>query len=312
MPSGVILTSASPGATEEKVSKVLESAGLEVEQPEVVATEGEPKREAFETDEEFDAAVEEYKKAHPKETEEESEEEETPAARKPSKFQKRIQKITGRLETENAELRERLAKLEKGGKTEEEPAPKENKRPTRAEFKSQEEYEDALISWGTTRTMEQRTAEQQLEEAKAQTQENYDAYKEGVDEFVSEHDDWDEVVNQEIPIHPDVQYAIFELREAGAAVTYYLGTHPDYAVKLAKMPVRSAVMEVGRLSQKLTPESGSGRSAAGNGAPPKPRPRIPAPVTPVRTSATSQSLTSTEAAKNKNYKAFKAAQRAGR
>ncbi len=312
MPSGVILTSASPGATEEKVAHALASAGLEVETPEVPAIEGEPKRDDFQTAEEFDAAVEEFNAAHPEETEEEHEEEQAPA-RKPSKFQKRIQKITGRLESENAELRERLAKLEKGGKTAEEETPSaEVKRPVRADFKSNEEYEDALLAWGTDRRLLERQQREAVETAKAEAQENYDAYKEGVDEFVAEHDDWNEVVNQDIPIHPDVQYAIFELREAGAAVTYYLGTHPEYAVKLAKMPVRSAVMEVGRLSTKLTPESGSGRPAAGSGAPPKPRPRIPPPVRTVNTSTTSQSLTSAEAAKNKNYKAFKAAQRSGR
>lgn len=314
------LTSASPGATEENVAAALASAGFEVKTEEKEPN-AEPQREAFESDEAFNAAVEEHRiaqeaaEAEEPEAAAETEEEEQPPARKPSKFAKRIEKITGKLKSENEELKARLAKLESGVKTEDKDAAAAadpNPRPVRSAFGTQEEYEDALIAWGTTRTLEQKSVKEIEDEQKAQAQENYDSYKAGVEEFAAEHDDWEEVMNQNLPVHPDVLFSIFELREAGAAVSYYLGTHPDFVQKLAKMPVRSAVMEVGRLSVKLTPASGSGGTAAGSGDNKQPKRRIPAPVRPVNTSATSQSLSTAEAAKKGDYKAFKRAQRAGR
>jgi len=318
------LISASPGATEENVAKALESAGFEVNKPEDTAvTEAEPQRDAFESDEAFEAAVEEFKTAQEtkeseeidKEVEEDEREEKREEERAPkkSKFARRIEKFTRPLQTKISELESRLAEKEKGGKVEEKAAPVDpNPRPIRSAFGTQEEYEDALISWGTTRTLEQKSAKEVEEEQKAQAQENYDTYKAGVEEFAAEHADWEEVMNQNLPVHPDVLYSIFELREQGAAVSYYLGKHPDFVQKLAKMSVRSAVMEVGRLSSKLEAASGSGGSAAGSGENSQPKRRLPVPVRPVKTSATSQSLTSQEAAKKGDFKAFKKAQRAGR
>jgi hypothetical protein len=314
MPTGVILTSASPGATEESVSKVLEAHGLLIDKPESderEVPEAEPERDGFETEDEFKLAHEEWQAKQPPEEEaEEDEELEEVRRKRPSKFQKRIDKITARLRQENADLMKRIEAIEKGGKKEDETADP-NPRPVRTAFASQEEYEDALLAWGTERAISEKAAKEAEQSEKQQLEETWTSYKANVEAFKEEHDDWDEVVNQDIPMHTGVQLAIME-QENGAEVVYYLGTHPEYAKKLAEMKPLSAVMEVGRLSAKLTAASGSGGTAAGRGANPKPKPKAPAPVQPVSTAATSSSLTSQAAAKAGNFKAFKAAQRAGR
>jgi hypothetical protein len=69
-------------------------------------------------------------------------------------------------------------------------------------------------------------------------------------------------------------------------------------------------MEIGRLAERL--KSGAPEPRADGETKKKTPPkRIPDPVRPVSTSATSTSLTAREAAKNRDYRAFKAAQRRG-
>lgn len=308
MPSGIIMQSASVGATQEAIEKVLEGRGYEVEHPEAPKVEEpvEPQRDAFDNEEEFEAAHLEWQEKQEAPKEEEPE----PVPAKKSKFQKRIEKITADLRSQLDASQKRIAELE--GKKPEEAKPEENPRPKRDDFKSNEEYEDALLAWGTERALSEKAMREAQESETKRLQTNYDNYRAQVEELKEEHDDWDEVVGQDIPMHTGVQLAIME-QENGARVTYYLGTHPEYADKLFKMSPLSAVMEVGRLSAKLAAESGKPGSTVTRGASTtQPRPKVPAPIRPVSSSATSPSTSARDAAANKDFKAFVAARKAGR
>lgn len=304
-PSGIILSSGSQGATQEAIEKVLTENGYEPDKPAVEAP-AEPKREDFESDDAFEVAKEEHAvKAAEVEEEGATREEERKA--KPSRKQRAIDKATRDLQEENRKLADRLAALEGGKKP---AAQAKIETPKREDFQTDAQYEEAMFDH---RYRLRRAREEHDNAQKALTdrlKENFENYRSQVDDFKEEHDDWDEVVNQSIPIHESVYLAVQE-QENGAQVTYYLGKHPDYARKLAEMSPLSAVMEVGRLAERLKTGARPPREA-GTGAQQKPKSRIPEPVKPVSTSATTSSLTSAEAAKGRNYKAFKTAQRAGR
>jgi len=306
------MKSGSIGATDKDIQDVLEKNGYEIDKPEPAA---EPERDTFATEEEFEAAHTEWQEAQEGKAAtkkaEESEDEEDEQGRQPqpklTRTQRKIQRATDKLAKENAELKQRLDALEGKAKPEKKD---ENPRPARADYQTDQEYEDALLDWGykTRATKEQReNAERAERERLTEIQNNY---RSQVEEFKEEHDDWEEVVNQDIPMHQAVTLAIVE-QENGAEVAYYLGKHPDYARKLAEMSPLSAVMEVGRLSSRLKTGSPS-TSDANGGANLKPKPKVPAPVRPVSTAATTSPLTSRAAAEKGNYKAFKAAQRMGR
>lgn len=314
--SGIILASASKGATQADVEKVLAAhVGEEnIIRPEVeVEVPVEPKRDDFDTEEDFEAAHVEWqdKQETVKTADEDDEEEERPVVRKPSKFQRRIGKITSRLEQENKELRDRLAAIEKGEKKDDKKVD-ENPRPKRADFDTDEKYEDALLAWGTEKALaEKSTKDAQRSQQEYATQIEKD-YKERLAAFKETVEDADEVLNQDIPVDPAVQWAMKE-EANGPEMAYYLGRHPEYAKKLYEMSPHSAVKEVGRLSDRLLKAaSGSPAPGSGRGDSTKTKPRVPAPVRPVNTSATASTLTSADAAKARNYKAFKVAQRAGR
>lgn len=320
MPSGIILSSGSQGATQEAIEKVLEANGYETEKPEVTEPElVEPKRDDFESDEAFEQAQEEFeakqeeaeRAAEEKEEQERQKKEAAESGRKPTRRQRAIDKATKDLQAQLRQANERLAALEgKGGAAKSEPAVvKVPEAPKREAFKTDAEYDEAMFDYRYKLRRAKEEAESAENAQKAQLETNWKNYQDQVAEFKEEHDDWDEVVNQKIPLHESVYLAVIE-QANGAQVTYYLGKHPDYARKLAEMSPLSAVMEVGRLAERL--KTGAPRPGeAGSGAKTKPKPKLPEPVTPVSTSATSSTLSSREAAQKRDFRAFKAAQRRG-
>lgn len=316
-PSGIILSSGSQGATQEAIEKVLTDHGYEPDKPETKTEEAavEPKRDDFDSDEAFEKAQEEFdaKQTETAEKEEEEEEQkrEEQERRHPklTRRQRAVDKATKDLRDQLQKANERLAVLE--GKSPKTEAAKQPEAPKREAFKTDAEFDEAMFDW----RYKMRRAKEQTDAAitaqNDRLKENWEGYQAQVAEFRETHDDWDEVVNQPLPIHESVYLAVQE-QENGAEVTYYLGKHPDYARKLAEMTPLSAVMEVGRLAERLRAKTGApNRSEAGSGEKPKPRARIPEPVKPVSSSATSSTLTSREAAQKRDFRAFKAAQRKG-
>jgi hypothetical protein len=172
-------------------------------------------------------------------------------------------------------------------------------KPKRADFADDDAFEDALVAWGN----EKFAAEKAVKDAEAAQQrqlgENLRNYKIQVEEAKEKYPDWNEVVNQEIHIGAGVQLALLEL-ENGADVSYYLGKHPAYAEKLGQMSQPSAIMEVGRLSERLK-TGAPATSEANGGAPTKPKPKVPAPVRTVSTAGSSAALTFAEIAAKPNY-----------
>lgn len=284
MPSGIILSSGSVGATQEDIEKVLTANGYEPEKPEPKAEE-EPKEQP-------EAKVEAEK----------DEAEEQEESKKPSRFQRRVERETKELRDEIKRLRQQLD----GKDAKKEPEPKINA-PQREDFKSDAEYDDALFDY----RYQMRRAKEEAENAKktleAQLEANFNDYKASVADFREDHDDWDEVVNDKVRIPESVYYAIVDLGKDGPPVSYHLGQHPEIVSELADMTPYRAAIEIGRLADKL-----KGGKKAESSVPPKPKPKLPEPVKPVSASATSSTLTSAEAAKARDFRAFKAAQRQGR
>ncbi|MCU1338838.1 MAG: hypothetical protein JWO19_4419 [Bryobacterales bacterium] len=322
MPSGIILSSGSQGATKEAIEKVLTDNGYEAEQP--AAAEGaaelaEPKRDDFASDEEFEKAQEaheaklEEQDQAAEEKEEEAERKRLEALPKPSRKQRAIEKATKELKDELRKTQERLALLE-GKKPGEKPATAktELKAPKEEDFTTPEEFEEAMFDYRYKLRRERETAEEAKKSLNTRLEQNFNDYKTAVETFKDEHDDWDEVVNQSIELPEAVYYAVVDLGKEGPAVTYYLGQHPEFLEDLAELTPYRAASEIGRLAERLNPKAAR-KAAKDAGEKPKPKPRtnIPEPVRPVSTSASTSTQTSREAAQKRDYRAFKAAQRRG-
>ena len=306
MPSGIVIASGNSKTTKEELEKVLVDNGLEVEKEEIV----EPQRDSFANEEEYTEAHAEWAAKQVPEKKEEKREE-----RRPSRRQRIEDRATREANRRIQDLEREVAEL-RGKK--EEAAPKEEPRPKRDEFATQEEYEDALIAWGHKREAAkaaQQTAQQRQQEYVTKVEQGY---VDRVADFKDEHEDWDELISKHGDefIYPEVQWFIKE-QENGPEVMYHLVTHLAELRKLAELSPLSAVAEVGRLSAKLkSATEEQAPSSANGGSSEKPKPRVPAPVRPVSTGGAATTASSREVAQRKpysgQYQDFKRAQRAGR
>jgi colicin import membrane protein len=220
MPTGIVMQSSSVGATQEAIEKVLVANGLEPNKPEVqVETPVEPKPEDFESDEEFETAQEEFTTAQEEaEAEAERLEEEKAAEKKPklTRSQRIAARATRELQEQLKKANERLAALE-GGSGKKEAKVEAPKAPKREEFKTDEEFEDAKFDYRYKLRRAKEEAENQLNSQQERLKTNFENYQSSVAEFKETHEDWDEVVDQPIPVQESVYFAIHEL-ENGPAV----------------------------------------------------------------------------------------------
>lgn len=317
MPSGIILSSGSQGATQEAIEKVLTDNGYEPEKP-AVEEPVEPKREDFESEEAFTAAQAEFD-AKQEEAEDDKEEKarlEQERRHKPSRRERAVEKATKDLRDQVSKLTRELEELRtKGGdKTEKQPEIKVEAAPKREDFKSDEEYQDALFDHRYKLRRAKEAMEESRKSEEGRLKDNFTTYQNAVAELKEQeaYEDWDEVVGKSTPISEAVYFSILELREDGARVTYYLATHPEELDRLNKLSHHAAAMEVARLLDSKLKTGAPKPGEAGKSVTPKPRPRLPEPVRPVSTGATASTVTSRDAALKRDFKSFKRAQRAGR
>jgi hypothetical protein len=155
---------------------------------------------------------------------------------------------------------------------------------------TQEEYEDDLMDW--------RDEKNALEYAKSETERKQktvlQTYNERVEAFKAEHEDWLDVVGQNIDIPTGVQMAILEM-DNGPEVAYFLGTHPQICKDLNNMSVARAVAEIGKVSARLEgPQEEKQKTqerGPGNGPDRQPvTSRAPAPIKPLTGHATRSSV----------------------
>jgi len=267
------LTVASTTDTQDEINKVAganpPAAVLEAETPE--------KPEAQEPAEQPVAAAPEPKESH-------------------SKLQRKIDRM-------RREIEELKAAKPAPQVAQPEPEPVEaasqTPKPTPAQFTNYEDYIEALTDWKA----EEREFKKIQQEAQIAQQEHlrqtFETYNNAAAEFRREHDDYDEVLSADVPIHQGVQMAIIEM-DNGPAVAYYLGTHRDVAAKLMDMSEARAMAEVGRISATLgvsetdepTSKSEEEEEPVHRASPP-PRKAIsaaPAPIKPLGGGNTKSSL----------------------
>ena len=233
------------------------------------APEVEPEQEPVEVPEEPNA--------EPAEPAEEPETETEAAEAKPrhkSGWQKRIDKLTAR----NHQLENRIAEFEAKARPAEEARPFQlPQEPKWAEYQAAGKSIDEFLRDRDTWKDVQAGISRQEEMKKAIN----DAYNEKASKALGEYEDWSEVVSSSKVILP--QDAIDAIKEVdnGPAVAYYLAQHPEEAEALNEFTPKRAVLEIGRISDKLTAEKEK----------PAPKPKVvpPAPITPVTSSGTKTS-----------------------
>jgi len=194
-----------------------------------------------------------------------AEAEETPKP-KPSGVQKRIDKLT----REKYEAEQRARDAEERLK---QVAPKQSEAPKRSDYDDYESYLEVkaefIAEQKATEALKKREAEESRRTQETQVRESWANWESRKETARDKYQDFDEVINQDVPITGAMQQAIME-SDAGADIAYYFGNHPDEAERIAKLSPARQFIEIGKLELKVND-------------PPK-KSAAPAPIDPVKPS----------------------------
>lgn len=208
--------------------------------------------------------------------EEEEEAEEEADADKPPKKKGGYQRKIDRLTQEKAELEARLEQAlaertaEKPAETAKPPAAEETAKPESKDFKTWDEYEEALIEWRLEQRDKARQAKEEADrqaEVRKAVQDNWNAK---VEAGRKAYKDFDTVVVQsKRPVSPTVQHVILD-SEKGGDLAYWLGTHPQDLDRINKLPPVAATRELLKVEQQLSKPA------------PEPKPKVSKAPPPVK------------------------------
>ena len=231
-----------------------------------------------EATEEVEPLTEEVDGSEPK-AEEEAKPQDEPKKQNP-KLEKRFSEITkqreeARREAEQErqkrfELEQRLQSLERQPQQrvavdEQEPQP--------SQFQDAFEYAKALAEHTADKRIAEMKQQEAQERAQAEMQRVIQSWATKVEQAKAELPDFDAIVaSSDVVVNDAVRDAILE-SDVGPKILYHLAEDADYARKVASMPIRSALKEIGKLEARFEAKAEDKPVA---------RSKAPAPVTPIR------------------------------
>jgi len=136
-------------------------------------------------------------------------------------------------------------------------------RPSRVNFDSEEDYEDALLDWkiqkpavseqqATDSPKTQETPGASPPQVSEKVREIVDNWNDSCDDAAEKYEDFDEVTfkNTSLPITPMMRDALIESENGGEAI-YFLGKNQAEAERIAALPLSGQVMAINELSKKF-------------------------------------------------------------
>lgn len=129
-------------------------------------------------------------------------------------------------------------------------------RPDQDKFESYEEYQEALVDWKVSRRLETHQQEEReriaRDQAQRAEQDLVAAHQARIDEFRSEHDDFDVVVERgrNLPMTRPMQDTVLN-SDIGPAMMYHLCRNPEECDRIATMHPLAAIKELGKLEARL-------------------------------------------------------------
>lgn len=147
---------------------------------------------------------------------------------------------------EAAELRARLEAMSAQA------APvKEEPRPDRSKFASDEEYIEAVAEWKADQRLAKREQEQAEARAKAEREQLVKGWQAALQRARTEIEDYDDVIKgSDVQLPGHLHQAILE-SDVGPHLAYYFAKHPDEAKRYNAMSPTKALRELGRLEDRL-------------------------------------------------------------
>jgi hypothetical protein len=158
--------------------------------------------------------------------------------------------------TESDQLRAELSELrEQMQAAQAMPAPKEaDPKPQRAQFVSDEDYQEALTDWKVDQKLAERQRDEQQARITAAQKQLSDNWNRRLEVAKTDLTDFDEVVGKsEVDLPNHIYVAVVE-SDIGPQIAYYLAQNPDEARLLKGMSPTAALRMLGKLEDRLAAE----------------------------------------------------------
>lgn len=169
-------------------------------------------------------------------------------------FQKKIDRLIKQIASTEEQLaseRRRTAELEaKNGKESVKQVAADGE-PERKDFDNDIAYVKALAKWEVRQEMKLEAEREGREAAEREHAAVIKSYNQKIVDCKASHEDWEEVMNQELDIYPAVSQSIFRMPN-GPEVAYQLGKNPDLMEELMNMSIYEAIGKVWQLSSELS------------------------------------------------------------
>ena len=170
-------------------------------------------------------------------------------------FQKRIRKLSQRLQEKDAII-ERLLE-DRGGKRTEEPAkpsitakpepPDEDKFDNHADFrKAQNKYFEDLADWKAEEKLRARAESDRKDSEKREAEKTRAAWGKKLDAAHQAHPDLAELLEDDLPTSPAMAQAIME-SDHGGELLYHLAKHPDECRRISELSPLAAARALGKI-----------------------------------------------------------------
>lgn len=147
------------------------------------------------------------------------------------------------------------------------------KPPDPDQFETMGDYHKAMTRWIDERD-EWREQERKRQSESQKAEEEFKARSRNWDKKLSEarkkFDDFDEVIDQNLPISQAMQDSLIE-SDYGAEIGYFLAKNPDEAVRISELPPLAAAREIGKIEASIAKSQSK----------PNKTTQAPAPISPV-------------------------------
>ena len=263
-----------------------------------------------------DVAVE----AEPSEVTDQSEQDEqieakpTEEKRQNPKLEKRFSELTKQREQAKAEaqaerqqreaLETRLRALEQQA-TPPQQAKNIDEEPQPGQFQDAFEYAKALAQYSTEKALAARDQQEANKIANEERQKVIQSWSAKLEKVKAEMPDYDDVVSTaNVVVSDDIRDSILE-SDVGPRILYHLADDLEYAQKLAQMPTRKAMIEIGKLEKLYEKSDAKIETVA--------KSKAPAPIRPLKAGNGQADIPINSSGEfHGTYQAWKEARRAGK
>lgn len=226
------------------------------------------------------------------------------------KLEKRFSEITKQREEARKEAeaeRQRRVELEQRLAALEQQAPKKefvDQEPQPSQFQDAFEYAKALAEYTADKRIEEMKRQEAEAKAEAARQSMIQEWSKKVETAKAELPDFDDMVaSSDVVVSDDIRDAILE-SDVGPKILYQLAENSEFAKKVASMPTRAALKEIGKLEARFEAKAEEK---------PVVRSKAPAPVTPIKAaSGVADTKLSSDGNWYGSYAEWKAARKAGK